>query len=92
MKVNSEDPSIGPINSVQFHRNGQLLLTYVFDLVKAGVEKVGSLMGRDEKSLELFEVSPDSSTIAFVGNQGFILLLEKFFDTSNVSECRALYK
>lgn len=126
MNVNSEEPSNGPINSVQFHRNGQLLLTagldrrlrffqvdgkrntlvqsifledcpmhkasflpdgsrvilsgrrkffYVFDLVKAAVEKVGPLLGREEKSLEFFEVSPDSSTIAFIGNEGYILLV-----------------
>ncbi|KAK8969423.1 hypothetical protein KSP40_PGU011443 [Platanthera guangdongensis] len=126
MNVNYEDPSNATINSTQFHKNGQLLLTagldrrlrffqvdgkrntlvqsifledcplrkasflpdgsrvilsgrrkffYVFDLVKAAVEKVGPLMGREEKSLELFEVSPDSSMIAFVGNEGYILLV-----------------
>ncbi|XP_020572561.1 U3 small nucleolar RNA-associated protein 18 homolog isoform X2 [Phalaenopsis equestris] len=126
MNANSEEPSNGPINSVQFHRNGKLLFTagldrrlrffqidgkrntlvqsifledcpirnasflpngsqvilagrrkffYVFDLVKAVVDKIGPLTGRDEKSLELFEVSPDSSTIAFAGNEGYILLI-----------------
>ncbi|KAG1327971.1 U3 small nucleolar RNA-associated protein 18 [Cocos nucifera] len=126
MNANSEEPSNGPINSVQFHRNGQLLLTagldrrlrffqvdgkhntkiqsifiedcpiykasflpdgseviisgrrkffYSFDLVKAAVNKIGPLMGREEKSLEVFEVSPDSSTIAFIGNEGYILLM-----------------
>ncbi|OVA13046.1 WD40 repeat [Macleaya cordata] len=124
--ANAEDPSNGPINSVQFHRNAQLLLTagldrrlrffqidgkrntkiqsifledcpirkasflpdgsqviaagrrkffYSFDLVKAKVDKIGPLTGREEKSLEVFEVSPDSSTIAFVGNEGYILLV-----------------
>ncbi|KAL5544782.1 hypothetical protein UlMin_008566 [Ulmus minor] len=124
--ANAEEPSNGPINSVQFHRNGQLLLTagldkrlrffqidgkqntkiqsifldnfpvrkasflpdgsqviiagrrkffYSFDLVKATVDKIGPLVGREEKSLESFEVSPDSSTIAFVGNEGYILLV-----------------
>jgi len=124
--ANVEDPSKGPINSVQFHRNAQLLLVagldrglrffqidgkrntkiqsiflddcpvrkasflpdgsqviiagrrkffYCFDLVKAKVDKIGPLVGREEKSLELFEVSPDSSTIAFVGNEGYILLV-----------------
>lgn len=124
--ANAEDPSNGPINSVQFHRNGQLLLAagldrrlrffqidgkrntkiqsiylddcpirkasflpdgsqviiagrrkffYSFDLVKATVDKIGPLTGRDEKSLEVFEVSPDSRTIAFVGNEGYILLV-----------------
>ena len=123
---NVEDPSKGPINSVQFHQNAQLLLTagldrrlrfyqidgkrntkiqsiflddcpvrkasfmpdgsqviiagrrkffYSFDLVKATVDKIGPLVGREEKSLEHFEVSPDSSTIAFVGNEGYILLV-----------------
>ncbi|CAM0944400.1 unnamed protein product [Alopecurus aequalis] len=124
--ANAQDPSSGPINSVQFHRNGQLMLVagldkhlrffqidgkrnpkiqsifiedcpvhkaaflpdgsevilsgrrkffYSFDLVKAAVSKIGPLTGRDEKSLETFEVSPDSRTIAFVGNEGYILLV-----------------
>ncbi|XP_047327028.1 U3 small nucleolar RNA-associated protein 18 homolog [Impatiens glandulifera] len=124
--ANKEDRSSGPINSVQFHRNAQLLLTggldkklrffqidgkrntkiqsiflddcpirkaaflpegsqvivsgrrkffYSFDLVKATVDKIGPLTGREEKSLEFFEVSPDSSTIAFLGNEGYILLV-----------------
>ena len=124
--ANVEESSNGPINSVQFHRNAQLLLTagldrrlrffqidgkrntrvesifiedcpirkasflpegsqviisgrrkffYSFDLVKAKIDKVGPLLGREEKSLESFEVSPDSSTIAFIGNGGYILLV-----------------
>ncbi|KAK8456114.1 hypothetical protein SEVIR_4G279600v4 [Setaria viridis] len=120
--ANIQDPSSGPINSVQFHRNGQLMLAagldkhlrffqidgkrnpkiqsifigdcpvlkasflpdgsevilsgrrkffYSFDLVNASVSKIGPLTGREEKSLESFEISPDSRTIAFVdgGNQ-----------------------
>uniref|UniRef100_A0A2P2JQ23 U3 small nucleolar RNA-associated protein 18 homolog n=1 Tax=Rhizophora mucronata TaxID=61149 RepID=A0A2P2JQ23_RHIMU len=124
--ANAEDPSDGVINSVQFHRNAQLLLAagldrrlrffqidgkrntkiqsifledcpirkasfvpdgsqviiagrrkffYSFDLVKAKFDKIGPLVGREEKSLEVFEVSPDSSIIAFVGNEGYILLV-----------------
>ncbi|KAL9253474.1 U3 small nucleolar RNA-associated protein 18-like protein [Drosera capensis] len=124
--ANKEDPCNGPINSVQFHRNGQLLLAagldkklrffqidgkrntkiqsifledcpikkasflpdgsqvivsgrrkffYCFDLVKAKCDRIGPLTGREEKSLEVFEVSPDSSTIAFTGNEGYILLV-----------------
>ncbi|QHO34179.1 uncharacterized protein DS421_9g264710 [Arachis hypogaea] len=125
--ANIQDPSNGPINSVQFHRNAQLLLAtgldrklrffqidgkrntkiqsifledcpirkaaflpdgsqvilsgrrkffYSFDLVKAKVDKVGPLVGREEKSLEIFEVSPDSKlVVAFVGNEGYILLV-----------------
>ncbi|CAL5039889.1 unnamed protein product [Urochloa decumbens] len=124
--ANIQDPSNGPINSVQFHRNGQLMLAagldkhlrffqidgkrnpkiqsifigdcpvlkasflpdgsevilsgrrkffYSFDLVNAAFSKIGPLTGREEKSLESFEISPDSKTIAFVGNEGYILLI-----------------
>ncbi|XP_078149903.1 transducin/WD40 repeat-like superfamily protein [Carex rostrata] len=124
--ANKEERSNSVINSVQFHQNGQLLLTagldrrlrlfqvdgkrnpkvnsifledcpiykasflpdgsevilsgrrkffYSYDLVKNNVNRVGPLTGRDEKSLESFEVSPDSKTIAFVGNEGYILLV-----------------
>ncbi|KAM0001373.1 putative transcription factor WD40-like family [Helianthus debilis subsp. tardiflorus] len=124
--ANAQDPSHGPINSVQFHRNGQLLLTagldkklrffqidgkrntkiqtiflddcpirkasftpdgsqvilsgrrkffYSLDLVKAKTDKIGPLVGREEKSFESFEISPDSKTIAFIGNEGYILLV-----------------
>ncbi|GJN39339.1 hypothetical protein PR202_gb28450 [Eleusine coracana subsp. coracana] len=121
-----QERSKGPINSVQFHRNGQLMLAagldkhlrffqidgkrnpkiqsifiedcpvhkasflpdgsevilsgrrkffYSFDLVNAAVSKIGPLTGREEKSLESFEISPDSKTIAFVGRDGYILLV-----------------
>ncbi|EOA20320.1 hypothetical protein CARUB_v10000628mg [Capsella rubella] len=124
--ANAADPSNGPINSVHFHQNAQLLLTagldrrlrffqidgkrntkiqsifledcpirkaaflpngsqvivsgrrkffYSFDLEKAKFDKIGPLVGREEKSLEQFEVSQDSNTIAFVGNEGYILLV-----------------
>ncbi|CAN6469603.1 unnamed protein product [Victoria cruziana] len=123
---NAEDPSNGPITSVEFHKNGQLLLAagldkrlrffqidgkrntkiqsiflddcpirkasflpdgsqaiisgrrkffYSLDIVNAKVDRVGPLLGREEKSLESFEVSPDSSVIAFTGNDGYILLV-----------------
>ncbi|KAD4584433.1 hypothetical protein E3N88_22034 [Mikania micrantha] len=124
--ANAQDPSNGPINSVQFHNNGQLLLTagldkklrffqidgkrntkiqtifvddcpirkasftpdgsqvilsgrrkffYSFDLINAKTDKIGPLIGREEKSLESFEISPDSKTVAFLGNEGYILLV-----------------
>lgn len=126
VEANAEDPSNAPINSVQFHRNHQLLLAagfdrklrffqidgkrnkmmdviffedcpirkasflpdgsqvivagrrkffYSIDIVKGSLDKVGPLTGREEKSLEVFEVSPDSRTIAFLGNEGYILLV-----------------
>ncbi|KAL0887944.1 hypothetical protein Bca101_011927 [Brassica carinata] len=124
--ANIADPSNGPINSVQFHQNAQLLLTagldrrlrffqidgkrntkiqsifledcpirkaaflpngsqvivsgrrkffYSFDLEHAKFDKIGPLVGREEKSLERFEVSQDSKTVAFMGNEGYILLV-----------------
>lgn len=124
--ANAEDRSNAVIQSVGFHRNGQLLLTagldkklrffqidgkrnpkiqsvfiegfpiqkasflpdgamaiatgrrkffYSFDLVKGALERINCLIGREERSLESFEVSPDSSMIAFLGNDGYILLV-----------------
>ncbi|KAJ4824415.1 hypothetical protein Tsubulata_033281 [Turnera subulata] len=125
-EANREDMCKSTVTSVQFHRNGQLLLTagldrrlrffqidgkrstkiesiflddcpirkasflpngtqviiagrrkffYCFDVMEAKVDRIGPLVGREEKSLEVFEVSPDSSTVAFVGNEGYILLV-----------------
>lgn len=122
-----ENPFEGPVNSIQFHRNAQLLLATgsdkwlrffqidgkrnteiesknifkdcpirkaaflpdgsqviisgrrkffcAYDLVNAKEDKIGPLVGRDENSLETFEISPDSRTIAFIGNEGYILLV-----------------
>ncbi|KAL6499533.1 hypothetical protein OROGR_027443 [Orobanche gracilis] len=55
--------------------SGRRKFAYTFDLVEARVDKFGPLVGRDENSLEAFEISPDSNTIAFLGNEGFILLI-----------------
>jgi len=55
--------------------SGRRKFFYSFDLVKAAVSKIGPLTGREEKSLESFEISPDSRTIAFVGNEGYIFLI-----------------
>lgn len=124
--ANMMERSNGPVKSVQFHQNAQLLLAagldktirffqidgkknakiqsifldgypiykasflpdgsqviisgrrkfaYSLDLVTAEKNEIGPLIGREEKSLESFEVSPDSNTIAFLGNEGYILLV-----------------
>ncbi|GAY48975.1 hypothetical protein CUMW_115720, partial [Citrus unshiu] len=54
---------------------GRRKFFYSLELVKAKVGKIGPLVGREEESLEFFEVLPDPSTIAFVGNEGYILLV-----------------
>ncbi|KAI3845194.1 hypothetical protein MKX03_024852 [Papaver bracteatum] len=71
-----------PIRKASFLPDGSQVIAagsrkffYSFDLEKAKVDKIGPLTGREEKSLEVFEVSPYSSTIAFVGNEGHILLV-----------------
>ncbi|OEL25950.1 U3 small nucleolar RNA-associated protein 18-like protein [Dichanthelium oligosanthes] len=94
--ANIQDPSSGPINSVQFHRNGQLMLAAgldkhlrFFQIDGKRNPKIQSIFigdcpilkasflpdGSEEKSLESFEISPDSKTIAFVGNEGYVLLI-----------------
>ncbi|KAI7990948.1 hypothetical protein LOK49_LG12G01363 [Camellia lanceoleosa] len=62
-------------DGTQVIASGRRKFFYSFDLVKATVDKIGPLIGREEKSLEVFEVSPDSNTLAFVGNEGYILLV-----------------
>ncbi|XWS73563.1 hypothetical protein CRYUN_Cryun02cG0139900 [Craigia yunnanensis] len=70
-----------PVRKASFSPDGSQVIRagrrkfYCFDLVKAKVDKIGPLVGREEKSLEVFEASPDSSTIAFLGNEGYILLV-----------------
>ncbi|KAJ4953648.1 hypothetical protein NE237_030480 [Protea cynaroides] len=54
---------------------GRRQFFYSVDLEKASVDKIGTLTGREEKSLEVFEVSPGSSNITFVGYEGYILLV-----------------
>ncbi|CAM6126694.1 unnamed protein product [Calypogeia fissa] len=122
---NRAEPSNGVVQSVEFHRNAQILMTAGFDkklrffqvdgkknpkmqsifledfpvhkaafvpdgskVVAAGrrnfyflyhleagrVERISPLVGRTERSLESFQVSPDSKQIAFLGNEGYILL------------------
>ncbi|CAI9761405.1 unnamed protein product [Fraxinus pennsylvanica] len=126
MDANMTEHSNGPIKSVHYHRNAQLLLAagldktlrffqidgkknakiqsifldgypiykssflpdgsqviisgrrklaYSFDLFTTKKSEIGPLIGRVEKSLESFEVPPDSNTIAFLGNEGYILLV-----------------
>lgn len=71
-----------PIHKASFLPNGSQVIVsgrrnyfHSFDLEKANFDRIGPLIGREEKSLENFEVSQDSKTIAFVGNGGYILLV-----------------
>ena len=71
-----------PIRKASFLPDGSRVIIagrrkffYSFDLVKAKVDKIGPVVAGEEKSLEVFENSPNSSTIAFVGYEGYILLV-----------------
>ncbi|KAH7281401.1 hypothetical protein KP509_36G046000 [Ceratopteris richardii] len=54
--------------------SGRRKFYYIYDMNAGRVEKMEPLFGREEKSLESFEVSPDGKTVAFLGNEGYILL------------------
>ena len=43
---------------------------------KTKIDKIPFIDGRKEKSLERFSTSPDGTLIAFIGNDGYIILLE----------------
>ena len=40
------------------------------------IDLVPKIQGREDKSLEKFTTSPDGTLIAFIGNDGFIILVE----------------
>ena len=49
---------------------------YVYDAVAGKVDRVPNIPGREERSLETMATSPDGRLIAFVGNDGYIILVE----------------
>eukprot|EP00581_Thalassiosira_minuscula_P009343 CAMPEP_0183705320 /NCGR_PEP_ID=MMETSP0737-20130205/2457_1 /TAXON_ID=385413 /ORGANISM="Thalassiosira miniscula, Strain CCMP1093" /LENGTH=725 /DNA_ID=CAMNT_0025932457 /DNA_START=22 /DNA_END=2199 /DNA_ORIENTATION=- len=72
-----------PISCASFLGNsGSVVLSgrrpffYVYDAVSGKIQKVHSIVGRKERSLEKFTVSPDGSMIAFVGNDGYVILVD----------------
>jgi WD40 repeat protein len=48
----------------------------LYDAVAGKLDLVPRIIGREEKSLEKFNVSPDGRTIAFIGNDGYIILVD----------------
>ena len=48
----------------------------MYDAVAGKLDLVPRIIGREEKSLEKFNVSPDGRTIAFIGNDGYIILVD----------------
>uniref|UniRef100_A0A6A7G3B9 U3 small nucleolar RNA-associated protein 18 homolog n=1 Tax=Hirondellea gigas TaxID=1518452 RepID=A0A6A7G3B9_9CRUS len=71
-----------PIHCSRFSPDGTQVIVsarrkffYSYDVQSGKVERIPQITGRDEKSLERFEISPDGSCIAFLGNNGYIILV-----------------
>lgn len=60
--------------------SGRRPFFYVYDAISGSIRKIPSIIGRSERSLERFVVSPPSSCnrsmIAFIGNDGYIILVD----------------
>lgn len=56
--------------------SGRRPFFYIYDAVAGKVDYVPRIQGRDEKSWESHVVSPDGKLIAFVGNDGWIVLVD----------------
>ncbi len=72
-----------PIYSAQFLGDtgnvvvsGRRSFFYMYDAAAGKLDLVPRIMGREEKSLEKFAASPDGKTIAFIGNDGYIILVD----------------
>jgi U3 small nucleolar RNA-associated protein 18 len=72
-----------PIYSAQFLGDtgsvvvsGRRSFFYIYDTASDKLDLIPRIMGREEKSLEKFITSPDGKTIAFLGNDGYIILVE----------------
>lgn len=56
--------------------SGRRKFFYLYDAESGKMDKIPCIQGRKEKSLEKFVASPDGSLIAFIGNDGYIILVE----------------
>lgn len=56
--------------------SGRRPFFYVYDALSGNIQKIPSIVGRKERSLEKFSVSPDGRVIAFVGNDGYVILVD----------------
>jgi U3 small nucleolar RNA-associated protein 18 len=56
--------------------SGRRPFFYVYDAISGNIQKIKSIIGRKERSLEKFTVSPGGDVIAFVGNDGYIILVD----------------
>lgn len=56
--------------------SGRRPFFYVYDAISGNIQRIPSIVGRKERSLEKFVVSPDGRIIAFVGNDGYVILVD----------------
>jgi U3 small nucleolar RNA-associated protein 18 len=56
--------------------SGRRSYFYIYDAVAGKVDLVPRIIGREEKSWEKHAVSPDGRVIAFVGNDGYVVLMD----------------
>lgn len=54
--------------------SGRRPFFYLYDSINGKLDTIPGIVGREERSLERFSSSPDSSTVAFMGNDGYIIL------------------
>lgn len=56
--------------------SGRRSYFYIYNAVAGKLDHIPRIVGREEKSLEKFAVSPDGRIIAFYGNDGYIILVD----------------
>ncbi|GAB5588707.1 U3 snoRNP protein [Umbelopsis nana] len=71
-----------PIHRSAFHPDGDHIVAtgrrkyyYIYDVQSGTVDKSKGIWGRDDKSLEQFSISPCGKYIAFLGRDGYIILV-----------------
>ena len=72
-----------PIYSASFLGNtgnvvvsGRRSFFYIYDTVSGNIDLVPKILGREEKSWERHVVAPDGELIAFIGNDGYVVLVD----------------
>lgn len=72
-----------PIYSAQFvGKSGNVLVSgrrpffYIYDAVAGKLDYIPRILGREEKSWERSVSSPDGRTVAFCGNDGYVVLFD----------------
>ena len=73
-----------PIRCAKFTKDGQEIFIsgrrhfiYTFNLINFNLNRISKLIGRDERSWELFEISPNNLHIVFIGIRGNLIIVSK---------------